>query len=259
MEQTVKKIMRWGLEPHFVNLIFEKNLNIFQAVFTTKSFDPIHNYEYFEQLGDSTINKFIVVYMGRRFPHLRNTKGIAVISKLRTIYGSKEQLSKISDNLGLGKFIRMVDVDVSSKTSTMSVLEDVFEALFGAIEFCIDKEYSDVGGMGYLFCYKILKHIFDDIDISLEYKKLVDAKTRLNEMRDGFNIMVKYQDTKDSNGYFSTTIFVNGVNTGTSVSDTKRQAQINASEQAIDYIEQVLKITKPVPEIYRTIPNFNWV
>ena len=44
----------------------------FTKSFTHKSIDPVHNYEYYETLGDVTSNKIVVWYFHRRFPDLFN-------------------------------------------------------------------------------------------------------------------------------------------------------------------------------------------
>lgn len=156
------------------------NMKIYESVFTHISIDPDNNYEFYEILGDVTLNKCIVWYIKDRFPMLQNALGVKIIARLRINMVSKKNFSIISQKMGFLPYIRADEEHKSTKLS--SLLEDVFEAFFGATEFIIDRMISV--GSGYGICYQLLKSILDEEYISLKYEDLYDPITRLKETFD---------------------------------------------------------------------------
>jgi dsRNA-specific ribonuclease len=134
----------------------------------------------YEQLGDLTGNKFIVWYIYDRFPQLKCTEGVKVAARLRINLGSKNSFAQIAENFGFWDFITATNETRQRKKKPL--LEDTFEAFIGATETIIDQNFKT--GVGYACVYKILSAIFDEIDISLKYEDLYDAKTRLKELFD---------------------------------------------------------------------------
>lgn len=172
-------------------LLDEYSLQLYQKAFTHVSFDSVNNYEVYEQLGDITVNKFLVWYFHNRFTTangvglFNSPLGVKVVARLRIKYGSKQFLSELADDLGFWEHTRTEEgISVGKR---MSILEDVFEAFIGVTEFIIDRRFqtgSHTVGMGYMCCYKILQHFFDSIPIDVSYEALFDAKTRCKELFD---------------------------------------------------------------------------
>lgn len=156
------------------------SLQLYQKAFTHVSYDMYNNYEVYEQLGDITVNKFLVWYFYQRFPSFHSTYGVKIVARLRIKYGSKQFLSSLAERLGFWKMIRVAEM--ISQGKRMSILEDVFEAFIGVTEYIIDQRMHL--GLGYLCCYKILKSWLDVIPIDISYEQLFDAKTRLKELFD---------------------------------------------------------------------------
>ena len=163
-------------------LLSDKNIECYSSAFTSESIDPINNYQVFEQLGDLSGNKFIVSYFYNRFPQLKCSEGVKIVARLRINYGAKQSFSKIAQNLGFWNFITETK-DIRQR-EMKKLLEDVFEAFIGVTEYIVDK--NEGVGTGYQVVYKILEGIFDEMEISLEYDDLYDAKTRLKELCDLF-------------------------------------------------------------------------
>ena len=157
-------------------------LHIYEDAFTHPSINPDRNYEFLEILGDVTCNKIIVWYIKERFPFLCNTEGVKVIARLRINLVSKKNFSGLSEKLGFEPFITC-DAEIRQQR-IKSILEDVFEAFFGATELIIDRIMSP--GAGYGICLRLFSAILDDIDISLRYEDLYDPITRLKETFDFF-------------------------------------------------------------------------
>ena len=158
----------------------EESMRIFGQAFTSASADSEVNYEMYEQLGDVTANKFIVWYMYRRFPQLLHPLGVKVVARLRINYGARQSFSQIGEKLGFWEFVSASTEDRGRKKKDL--LEDCVESFIGATEMLIDTHSSI--GVGNAVAYHILESIFDEMEISLKYEDLYDAKTRLKELFD---------------------------------------------------------------------------
>lgn len=167
-------------------LTSDDSMKLYSDAFTHISIDADRNYEYLEILGDVTCNKSIVWYIKERFPQLQNSEGVKVIARLRINLVSKKNFAMIAERLG---FIDFISCEKEIKEQKgKSLLEDVFEAFFGATELLIDSMLGS--GSGYGICYRILKSILDELPISLKYEDLYDPITRLKETFDFYRQQV---------------------------------------------------------------------
>lgn len=175
------------------------NMEKYSAAFTSDLVDEERNYQVYEQLGDLIGNQFIVWYIYRRFPQLRCSDGVKVAARLRINYGAKNSFYKFAEKLGFWPFITATkDIRYRKKKD---LLEDVFEAFIGVTALILDEEMRI--GVGNAIVYQILECIFDEIDISLRYEDLYDAKTRLKELFDIYEDTVgplKYEIYRDEEG-----------------------------------------------------------
>jgi dsRNA-specific ribonuclease len=180
-------LQRSHLKKKYIQLLTNTDsMNLYSDAFTHISIDSDRNYEYLEILGDVTCNKSIVWYIKERFPQLQNSDGVKVIARLRINLVSKKNFAMIAERLG---FIDFISCEREIKEQKgKSLLEDVFEAFFGATELLIDKLVGS--GSGYGICYRILKSILDEMTISLKYEDLYDPITRLKETFDFFRQQV---------------------------------------------------------------------
>jgi len=167
-------------QKYISELTDEKSLQIYDQAFTAASANPIKNYEIYEQIGDLTVNKFIVWYAYKRFPQLECPLGVKVVARLRINYGSRQSFSEIAEKLNFWPFISADEEERNRKKKDL--LEDALEAFIGCTEQILDKKYRP--GVGYGIVYDILSSIFDKIPMSLAYNDLYDAKTRLKELFD---------------------------------------------------------------------------
>jgi dsRNA-specific ribonuclease len=269
-------LKRGNLKKKYFNvLLSDENMKKYGNAFTTDLVDENNNYQVYEQLGDVTGNKFIVWYMYRRFPQLECTQGVKVVARLRINYGAKNSFSKIAGELGFWKYIS-APIDLRQH-KMKDLLEDVFEAFLGLTEKILD-EYRI--GVGCAIVYDILKNIFDDMDISLIYEDLYDAKTRLKELFDAYPGLgpLKYKEsvTEDrittSNVYkvegCKFDIMANGLphptkyKGGRDVFLAKGSSSLKAGAQQVAALE-ALKVldkqgyTKLIPEFYKIINKNN--
>lgn len=165
-------------------LLSQKNVyEMYESVFTHRTFDINNCYEYYELIGDVLANHIIIYYLKERFPFLKNIEGVKTLSRLKINLVSKVFFSKWAKDLDFEKYISY-DEETKLKQNT-SVLEDVFEAFLGATQTAIDKHIR--GFSGYYMCYIFLKTILDKEKISLSYNELFDPITRLKECCDYYN------------------------------------------------------------------------
>lgn len=160
------------------------SMQLYTKAFTHVTHDAVNHYEVYEQLGDITVNKFLVWYFHHKLSRygelFHSTLGVKIVARLRIKYGSKQVLSDLADRLGFWAYIRVGET--MSAGRRMSVLEDVFEAFIGVTEYIVDSRLMK--GLGYVVCYRILESLFDPIPLDVSYEQLFDAKTRLKELFD---------------------------------------------------------------------------
>ena len=169
-------------------LNIDRNMQKFVNAFTHRSFDPVNNYEYFETLGDATLNKCVVWYFHRRFPELKNTENPSyVLTTLKIHNVSKEIFAELSLDLGLDKLIRYKDIPDPKKLYKKVVVDqkmvsDVFEAVMGCLEDVID-DTEKIPCVGVAPVYNILYSAMNRVkNISLNIEKMVDSKSQITQI-----------------------------------------------------------------------------
>jgi dsRNA-specific ribonuclease len=183
-EQTIRNVlMRGRISERYMDVLMgEEAMRMYDQVFTHDSANKSRNYQYYETIGDVTINKIIVWYFTRRFPQLFCPEGVKIVSRLKINYGSKTSFAPIAESLGFWDLISASHAERSAKKRPM--LEDTLEAFIGATEFFLDMKVRQ--GVGYAIVYDIISNIFDEKEISLRYEDLFDSKTRVKEIFDYF-------------------------------------------------------------------------
>jgi dsRNA-specific ribonuclease len=255
-QSTIYSVFRKGkLKAQYAEwLMSEESLKIFNEVFTSNTANVLENYEVYEQLGDITVNKFIVWYMYKRFPQLKCTQGVKIVARLRINYCSKQSFAQIAESLGFWGFITATEEERNHNKKPL--LEDTLEAFFGAVEYIIDSH--TLTGVGYAVVFDILETIFNDLHISLKYEDLYDAKTRLKELFDFLGDRlgtIKYEDNRNIDEKMTTSCVYqftpqnNRVKIGEGSASLKADAQQRAAQKAIYFLKHQ-GYTKPVPEIY---------
>lgn len=176
-------LKRAKIKDEYISKILDKGgFDLYSQAFTHPTANENVNYETLEILGDSIVNCCIVWYLSRRFPQLNCPQGVKIIARLKINLVSKKMFAEFGKNLGLWDFVSADDETRSLRMK--KTLEDVFEAFFGATQKLVDENIRM--GVGYSICYDLIKSLFDEIDISLKYEDLYDAKTRLKETFDQY-------------------------------------------------------------------------
>ena len=243
----------------------QKYMNMFAQAFTSITYDPINNYEYMEQIGDVSINKFLINYFYTRFPVLKCTLGVKVVARLKINYCSKKTFSQISEDLGFFEFINASDEE--KQNLRINLLEDVLESFFGCLEQILDEKYHI--GVGYAIIYDLLTSIFDTIPISLCYDDLYDAKTRLKELYDLKKSVdnltgkqlgdLRYSVFRDDDsGIYTSNVFDTKFKCiGSGESNKKSEAEQVSAQNALIFLSKNKNIFKNVPIEYNEFRSGN--
>ena len=207
---------RTQLPAASVDLLTDETCMIeFQRAFTSKLWDPLNQWEWYELIGDSSTNKIVVWYYQRRFPDIFNPRTalgqgnlspVATMARLKMNSISKRAYSGFARHLGFDRWIKIpegVDVDhhhhhhqpqpnrsqgelrlaAPSAPKSDSACEDVFEAFVGCLEYLIDERIGP--HVGYAVCYEWMKTVLDEcikhVDMSLE--GLYDHRSIANELK----------------------------------------------------------------------------
>ncbi len=271
-------LQKGNMTQKFINeFLDEKAMDLYSTAFTNPTADAVKNYEFLEKIGDTTCNKAIIWYIYRKFPKLKTKpQGLMIFTKICHILQSNKTFSKLALDLGFQKFITYgmmrtkdglyEDIMIIKRNS---VLEDCFEAFFGATELLVDSISRE--GVGYAICNEIFKGLISDIELpSIKYESLVDSVTRLKELFD-YNFLgrgklgtyeyVSLPDTsvgeeKDQQQFKLKTVSVvwksltgNVVTVATGSGSLKDKAKIVAAENALEYFRQ---------HGYEKEPLYNW-
>lgn len=188
---------RSGMKPDAIAKYMNNDENITKLMyaFTHWSFDPVHNYEYYETLGDVTLNKCVVWYFHKRFPSIRTSENPSrVMTSLKTKNISKFVFSKLSENLQLENYIRYRPIQDKKRRPVVvdnKMKTDVFESVFGTLEDIINNT-EQIMGIGEIPVYNVISTLIDQIKhISLNIEDLVDDKSKISE------IFSKLRDTAE--------------------------------------------------------------
>ena len=181
-------------------------------------------------------NNMLEIYMGE-----------AIVSRLIIKYLSSAYLSQICRRIGLDKYLRAVPYEVKSLENN---LEDMFEAWTCACEI----NYGSFKLQAFLNVY------FDEMNCSIDYNNLYDARTRLNNFAPKFGTKIcKANTTMIAEDCFASVIKcqrtgLEGYGEGTNLKNSEGVAS-----------ECLLKLYRnrmgdKFDKIYETCPSYqNWL
>lgn len=226
---------------------------VYSKVFTHCSAHAEENYEYLEILGDATLNKCVVWYISKRFPQLACPNGVKIIARLKINLISKKTFAEFASRLGWWDY---VTADEETKqTKKKKLLEDIFEAFFGATEMLVDSIVYP--GYGYAICYRIVASLFNEINISLSYESLYDPITRLKEVFDYFKDIGTFKfESEKRDGFQHVNLFQihrqHKILIGFGIASLLDDAKQKACQRGLENLRS-RGISKPVPEYYQSL------
>ncbi len=141
-------------------------MGIWVSAFTHETANLLLNYEKLEFVGDSLVKYNFEKYLLNRF----RSSDVHEMSEFTARYLSKEYLARFSTTMKLGEWVIIEEADVN-----VNILEDLFEAFFGALDQIAD---SIKPGLGAITAFNYMPLIFKDETFAPEMK-YGTAKTRL--------------------------------------------------------------------------------
>ena len=207
-----------------------KNIDYYQTAFTHKSalkkFKIDESFETLEFMGDSVLGFVITKFLFDRYKDRQE----GFLTKARTKLVRSETLARIARELNLDRWVLMDDKGMRNGWNrNTKVLEDVFEALLGAI-------YMD---LGLLHAKTFILKLFEDpkyvnmdclmIDDNFKDQLMRYCQTSKIELPD-------YRVNYHQHGVFRISVFVNGKNLGSGSAKNKKQAEQQAAHRALEIL-----------------------
>ena len=213
-----------------------KDLTFYQKAFTHKS--ALKEYEQFndsfetlEFMGDSVLGFIITKFLFDR----HESKQEGFLTKARTKLVRSETLADIALKLGLNKLVLMDEKGMrNSWNNNPKILEDVFEALVGAI-------YMD---LGLLHAKQFVLRIYQDpkyvdlnsIMVDDNYKDHLMRYCQVNNLP-----LPEYRVVAHEDGVFFIDAMINNQYAGRGYAKSKKQAEQNAAMVFFQHFQHQLK------------------
>lgn len=206
------------------------NLQLYETALTHSSCnidknDDVTDYERLEYIGDSVVG-FVSADLIYK-THEEMDQGL--MSKLRSYLVCSRSLASYSRKMGLQNYIRTGhSISRAQLEKSDKILEDVFEALTGAI-------YLD---LGIKKAYEFVKSfLFEDIK-NTGIDAIVDAKTRLqeeiqSEYREAVQYVLVSETGPAHDRTFKVEVRFNGLILGRGIGKSKKQAEEAAAADAL--------------------------
>jgi ribonuclease-3 len=213
-----------------------KNLDLYQKAFTHKSAlkeYPQFNesFETLEFIGDSVLGFVITKFLFDRYE--KRQEGF--LTKARTKLVRGETLAKIASILNLHSYVIMDEKGMRNNWNTNpKILEDVFEALVGAI-------YMDIG---LIHAKEFILRIYNNPQIIDMNSIMIDDNYKDHLMRycqmNGW-ALPEYRVTSHVNGLFYIDIFIQNTFCSRGVAKSKKQAEQNAAQMYFQVLDELKK------------------
>lgn len=207
-----------------------RNKELYEMAFTHSSFNSDakthhHDYERLEFIGDSVLGFVIAGTLFKTHPEMREGD----LTKAKSFLVQTEYLANLARRENYTDFIRAGhSLTVEEATKHNSILEDIFEAVIGAI-------YLD---QGIKFTTRFIRNIYGDDVKNFELTDLKDYKSILQEaMQAEYRESVIYKVIDEKGPPHNKTFFVevkfNGLVLGRGKGKSKKQAEQNAAKEAL--------------------------
>ena len=213
-----------------------KNLDLYQKAFTHKS--AIKEYEQFtesfetlEFIGDSVLGFVITKFLFDRY----ESRQEGFLTKARTKLVRGETLAKIANTLNLNELVIMDEKGMRNQwNNNPKILEDVFEALIGAI-------YMDIG---LIHAKEFILRIYQDPEIVDMNSIMVDDNYKDHLMRHcqvNNWPLPEYRVCAHHEGLFYIDIYIDDMFRARGAARSKKQAEQNAAQMYFQVLDEVKK------------------
>lgn len=192
----------------------------------------VESYERLEFLGDAILGMIIAqeLYLNRRFPE-------GICTKVRAALVCEDTLAELSREIGINVYARLgTSAESAGERSRKSILADMFEAHVAALYLEAGLEATQ----------KYVLGVYGDrIDKVISSRVFLDndCKSRLQEklQTKGGNVVYEVISAEGPvhNCLFTVAAVINGLRLATGSAYSKKQAQQNAAQAALERIKAV--------------------
>ncbi len=217
-----------------------KDKKLFEQAFTHRSFlnetkEKLSSNERLEFLGDSILSFVISDYLYKNFPNFDE----GILTNIRSLLVNTKSLAQIAKSLEFGKYLRLSRGEEESKgRQNQSLLADSFESFIGAL--FIDQGIEAVSNF--------LKEIFvPKAEEIAKNKSFKDPKSLLQEYiqakRQNSPVYKVLQESGPAHARnFKIGAYVNEKLISEGIGKSKRDAEENAAEKALEYFKKLKTI-----------------
>jgi len=261
-ENDVNNILKkFGIELDCININFYRKSLVNKSYITRKNENFVtgnekcpndclplqeESNERFEFLGDSILSTTVANYLYERYPDQQE----GFLTKMRSKLVNGYMLAELCRHIGLNKWIIISkQIQDNGGRDNYKILEDIFEAFICAIfmDFNVIKSDKkiDISGLGFQIAEKwIINVIEDKIDFALLIKQNKNYKDKLIKYFQHTYLKLPnfYEnDIKNVNGKKIFTIIIKNDEQiiGIGKGDTKKKAEQDASEKALQYYNEI--------------------
>lgn len=218
------------------------NKKLFEQAFTHRSFlnetkEKLSSNERLEFLGDSIISFIISDYLYKKYPQYNE----GILTNIRSLLVNTKSLAELAKELGFGKYLKLSKGEEDSKgRQNQSLLADCFESFVGAL-------YLDQG----------IKVVTSFLETSLIVK--VEEITKNKSFKDPKSLLQEYVQAKRQSSpmykvleesgpaharSFKIGAYVDGKSVGEGLGKSKREAEENAAEKALEFYKMQKTLEK---------------
>lgn len=179
------------------------------------------NNERLEFLGDSVLDLLIGEYLYKKFPNQQ--EGYLTQTRSRIVNG--DNLSTLTKHIGLDKLVK---TNVKASSKGVHLYGDAFEAFLGAVY--LDRGFKKAGK----YIYKRIMPNYLNI-VELEHHNC-NYKSQMIEWGQKNKRQVEFMTELDAPGskYFLSLVVVNGVEMGSGVGISKKEAEQQAAKMCLE-------------------------
>ena len=181
---AIRRLLSISLSEEDIDyLLNDKNISYFSTAFTHESASTHNNQNFLRTIGHFSYEKTVIWHLSRVIPNIFTKGG----QETATIHKNK-----ITKDKELGKFLNTSFSDfidfltISNgfllRANKAEILEELCEAIFGAVEFLMDDVRE---GMGNALMYQLTVAIFQKyikLTFDTNIDNVKDTKTKLNEI-----------------------------------------------------------------------------
>jgi ribonuclease-3 len=211
-----------------------QNKELLIEALTHKSYKQPYNNERLEFLGDAVLDLIVGEYLYKKFRAFDEGK----LSKMRASLVNEGGFTSLAIYLKLGEHIFLSNAEENNSGRTKrSLLSNAFEALMGAI-------YLETGLQKVQeITIELLEHVHPDISLDSLFK---DYKTSLQELTQAhYGTTPEYQliaaHGPDHKKEFEVAVIIDGKRYASAQGKSKKQAQQEAAQIALEMLSKELK------------------